>query len=657
MVAPTPQEPTEESAPIIVTALPRAVGAQAFGATEIDGDTLRSVPGGRIEEALARIPGLAQFRRSDSRSANPSAQGVTLRGLGGNASSRALLTLDGVPLADMFFGAIPFAALNAETLAALEVQRGGGAGAFGAGALTGTLAFRSIPLAERAPLSGLAAISTLGEGRAVGGVVAALGAGHVALDVSGERGDGFYTTPAAQRVAATVRARYGATRVGLTAEAPVSEALTLQARVAGFDDARTLRFAGADSGVSGLDASARVVGGTRWQVDALGWVQVRDFRSVVVSASSFRPTLDQFSTPSSGWGAKLELRAPTPRAATLRFGIDLRGGEGTALENALAPDGSITRRRASGGAQRVLGAFVEAGAEQGALSATIGARVDHWQQSRGFASESLADGRLATRSDLPRRSGEQVSARAAAEWQAAPGVALRGAAYTGFRLPTLNELYRGFTLFPIVTRANPALDLERLSGWQVGVGITPARDVELSVTAFHDRLEGAVGNVTLGPNLRERRNLGAIVSWGVEADARWRSGPWRASAGLAYADPRVDAGTDPLAAPLDGLRPAQTPQVSASARVGWEAGRWSLEAGVRHTGAAFEDDRNIDRLPPATLVDARIAVAVADRVELALALENVFDVAVITRNSGGAVDLGAPRTGWLTIRWGPRRSE
>ena len=100
-----------------------------------------------------------------------------------------------------------------------------------------------------------------------------------------------------------------------------------------------------------------------------------------------------------------------------------------------------------------------------------------------------------------------------------------------------------------------------------------------------------------------------------------------------------------------------TTQVSASARVGWEAGRWSLEAGVRHTGAAFEDDRNLDRLPPATLVDARIAVAVADRVELALALENVFDVAVITRNSGGAVDLGAPRTGWLTIRWGPRRSE
>ena len=60
--------------------------------------------GARVENRLRDEAGLVQFRRSDSRSAHPTSQGVTLRGLGGNASSRALVTLDGVPQADPFGG-------------------------------------------------------------------------------------------------------------------------------------------------------------------------------------------------------------------------------------------------------------------------------------------------------------------------------------------------------------------------------------------------------------------------------------------------------------------------------------------------------------------------------------------------------------------------
>ena len=54
--------------------------------------------GARVENRLRDEAGIVQFRRSDGRSAHPTSQGVTLRGLGGNASSRALVTLDGVPI-------------------------------------------------------------------------------------------------------------------------------------------------------------------------------------------------------------------------------------------------------------------------------------------------------------------------------------------------------------------------------------------------------------------------------------------------------------------------------------------------------------------------------------------------------------------------------
>ncbi|WP_365704708.1 Plug domain-containing protein [Novosphingobium sp.] len=86
---------------------------------------------GRIEDALASLAGFQQFRRSDSRSANPTAQGATLRGLGGNASSRTLVVLDGVPVSDPFFGHVPFSALPMERLERVTLVRGGGSGALG----------------------------------------------------------------------------------------------------------------------------------------------------------------------------------------------------------------------------------------------------------------------------------------------------------------------------------------------------------------------------------------------------------------------------------------------------------------------------------------------------------------------------------------------
>src|SRR5690606_25962216 len=111
-------------------------------------EDLVSTGSGRLEDALGNVAGFQQFRRSDSRSSNPSAQGVTLRALGGNATSRALVLLDGVPLTDPFFGYVPFNAVAPERLGRVRVTRGGGSGPFGAGALAGTIELESADAAE-----------------------------------------------------------------------------------------------------------------------------------------------------------------------------------------------------------------------------------------------------------------------------------------------------------------------------------------------------------------------------------------------------------------------------------------------------------------------------------------------------------------------------
>ena len=649
-----PAPGAEDSLPsqdIIVTALPPPPAAAAYGPVTITGDRLSATASGRLEEALARIPGFQQFRRSDSRSANPSAQGITLRSLGGNASSRTLLTLDGVPQADAFFGFIPFTALPAESIASATVTRGSGIGPFGSGAVAGTIELISRAPGARPPLS---AALAYGSDDAVEGSIAAafpLGAGHVAIDVRHESGDGFFTTPLAQRVAATVPARYRATQATLSASVPLADGVTLHPRLSAFRDDRTLRFAGADSGAEGVDASLRLTSAGRgqgdWQVEALGWVQARDFDSIVVSAASFRPTLDQRATPTTGWGGKLELRAPGSAARLLRFGVDVRGAEGRADEDALAASGARTLTRRAGGRTLTLGGFVEGDLLLGDVSLTGGARLDHWRLSDGFAQEirpngtSQRDDRFATRSDtLP-------SFRAAAAWSPASVLTLRASAYTGFRLPTLNELYRGFTVFPVVTRANAALAPERVRGVEAAVELRPVDGLTLGLTAFDNRLRDAIANVTIGTNLRERRNVNAIRARGLEGNVAWASGPWRLDAGWAYSDATVRApGTT-----LDGLRPAQTARHAGSATIGWERGGWLVQTGVRHVAAQFEDDRNIDVLPAATTIDALIRAPLGAGFALVLRAENLADEDVVTRNSGGSIDLGAPRTLWVGLRW------
>ena len=638
----------QDPATIVVTGRPLAVppGAQAYDTVTIGRDRLVLGTSDRLETILGEVAGLQQFRRSDSRSANPTAQGVTLRGLGGTASSRALVLLDGVPQADPFFGSIPFSALVPDRLGSVRVTQGGGIGPFGAGAVAGTIELQS---AARADLPRLAARADSGSNDAVDAALTwapKLGSGTLVASARGERGDGFFTTPSDQRVPATARAAYRGGSASLRALAPLGPQVELQARALIYHDARTLRFAGADSTADGADASVRAIARGRWQVDALAYVQARDFSNVVISATTFRKTLDQRATPSTGVGGKIELRPPIDGGHTLRIGADVRLAEGTTFEDSYGAAGTITARRHAGGRAATGGLFVEDGWTAGPLTLTGGARIDRWSISDGSFVEVNAAG--ATTSDLrfPARRGDEVSARAGAVVRFGTVLSLHSAAYSGFRAPTLNELYRPFTVFPVTTRANATLDPERLRGAEVGIDVNPAHGVRIAATAFVNRLGNAIANVTTGPNLRERRNVDAIITRGIELSAEVRSGAVSLTASYLFSDAQVKA----VATALDGLRPAQTPRNLASATVAWTPRpAATLSATVRYTGAQFEDDLNVDVLPSALTIDAALRWPLGHGFGVVARAENIGDATVVTRNAAGSMDLGAPRTLWIGV--------
>ena len=639
---------------IVVTGrgLEQTPATPAYDVQQIGRDALQGTGSGRLEDALSNVAGFQQFRRSDSRSSNPSAQGVTLRAIGGNATSRALVLLDGVPLSDPFFGYVPFSAVAPERLESIRVTRGGGSGPFGAGALAGTIELDSADAGELGLLQASALINDRAESELSATLAPELGNGYAMLSGRWDRGKGFWTTPQDQRVPASVRARYDSWSLGGRLVQSLGSDVTVQLRGAAWNDDRVLRFAGANTGSRGRDVSLRLVGRGDWQFDVIGYAQWRNFYNVVVSSTRFVPVLDQKDTPAQGQGGKIEIRPPVGGGHTLRLGSDFRRSAGDLFEDAYSAfTGARTEQRFAGGVNTDLGLFAEDDWELGPVTLTGGMRADRYTIREGYYRTENDAGTRTGETIFPDRSGWEFSWRGGAVLALAETLHLRAAGYSGLRLPTLNELYRPFVVFPVTTMANENLVPEKLVGWDVGFDWRPLPGVRLTATAFDNTLKNAITNVTIGTNLRQRRNIDAIDASGIELGAALQFGQFGFDGSLAYTE-AVQRGSG-FAAALDGYRPSQTPRWAASATASWHpADGTRVALTLRHVGRQFEDDQETDVLSAATTLDAFIQVPLLGRLSFVARGENLFDAAIVTRNQGGSMDLGIPRTVWAGLRFG-----
>jgi outer membrane cobalamin receptor len=653
---------------IIVTgsgALPQTAGDRVQG-IQFVGD-LDPGLGTRIENRLRDEAGIAQFRRSDGRSAHPTSQGVTLRGLGGNASSRALIILDGVPQADPFGGWVAWSAYDAIRLGGIIVARGGGSGVDGPGALAGTIGLYS-EMTE-----GVDASAAYGSRDGIdlsGSAGTRLGDGQVAFDGRYSRGDGFIPVADGQRGAVDRAASYEQGGLGVRMRFDAGDSSRVEASLRGFSDRRDRGTDFTRSRVDGIDASLRFVhqpgAGVQWL--ALAYVQLRDFdtgfASVAADRNSVAPALRQ-RVPATGLGTRVELRPAVGGVFPLRIGFDWRRTAGRTQEDYLFSGLVPGRHRIAGGSSDTVGAFAEwtSGEADEGLLWTASARVDRWWLGAGYRFETNIAGPVITDAHYAARQGWEASGRAGLRWTAGP-VAIRAAAYRGWRLPTLNELYRPFRVGPDATAANELLRPERLWGGEVGADLTLGR-AHAGITLFRNRLENAVANVTLGTGpgnfpgvgfvaagatYSQRQNLDAIDSKGIELGADAPLGPLMLRASYAFTDARVDASG--VAAVLDGLRPAQVAKHSGSISLSNRGdGPLSGFATLRYVGKQNEDDLGLQPLDDALTLDAGLSWRVASALSLEARGENLFDALVPAAiSSSGIVERATPRTLWVGAR-------
>ena len=283
-----------QPADIIVTGrgLGEGLGDSVYDTVVIDRERLTGSASGRLEDILKDVPGFQLFRRTDARSANPTSQGATLRALGGNASSRALLILDGVPQSDPFGGWISWPAYDPQRLGGVRVMRGGGSGVHGAGALAGTIEMVTATPSDFDGVDARLAYGSRDSIDAHAGLITKLGRGHALLSAGYGRGDGFIPIVAGQRGPVDRRSPYEQASVALRGVMPLSGDVELQANGLVVQRRPRARHGVERHQTRGADASLRLVGGGAWRWSALAYVQTRDFYNSFASVNDGADRVD-----------------------------------------------------------------------------------------------------------------------------------------------------------------------------------------------------------------------------------------------------------------------------------------------------------------------------------------------------------------------------
>lgn len=628
-----------------------------------------------LSDALSSTSNLASYRRTQSASAHPTTQGVRLRNLGASATSRVLVLYNGVPQNDPFGGWVYWHQYDISQLESVSVHPGGVGEIWGNMASGGLLSLiAKKPSPGSASIQAVLGSSNRSELRANAAYAVSP---NTAIDVGIRqfRTDGFHTLRQDQR--------------GSVDEKAGSEATSLQARVAwsnspdwksqlslrGFAEDRGNGTPLAQNSTDSLDLAyiaERQIPAQDARLNLNLYLQDRDFKNVFTSVSEDRnseiPALDQYKVPVRSTGGALVYRRESEGASNYSAGFDFRLVEGSVNEAFRNLGNGFTRDRQAGGEQEFYGVFVKTdwqAAPADRISAT--ARIEEIKQRNGTRRETNSESQaILLDESYANRSDRLLSGNINWSHQFSDTRSGNLSVFSGYRAPTLNELYRPFRVRNDITEANPNLDNERHQGVELSLRQASSERASARFSAFYYQADDMIANalVTTQPGFDPRFGFipaGGSGSSRVNLDESTVSGfelqldrsltkTLHASLDLTYAKTRIDR--DELTELVGNAFPQSSPW-KAVLGLDWDpTENMSLWSRYRWSDRSYEGLSNSQ--PIASTADLAIGAAyqINASASISLVLSNVLDednVTGISSNDLRTID--EPREIQLSLTW------
>ena len=661
-------ERVTEAVTVTATRGERRTGDVPASVSVLGREDIRQSPAVVADDVLRQIPTFSLFRRTSSLASHPTAQGVSLRGVGPSGVSRTLVMLDGVPINDPFGGWVYWSRIPLETAERIEVVDGSSSSLYGNYAMGGVInvitnapARRTFEMKSQYGSRNSPKVDFYGSDRR----------GKLGLAVDGNifDTDGYPIVRANERGRVDNDASVKFWNVNVKADYAATERVNAFVRLGYFDENRANGKASTIDGTEEANDTTwtSASGGVRIRMPDESDVQATIFTDVETFHSNFlavpaatparsigRMTLTQ-TVPTKGVGGMVQWSRGFRSTQFLTAGLDWRWVDGDSRENGLdATTGTqVILNRISGGTQRSVGLYVQdLIVPLPQLTITLSARVDRWRNYDGHNLENSAITGAPTANNVPAladREDTVASPRAAALYHVTDKIDVWGDVGWGFRAPTLNELYRQFRVGSTLTLANPALGPERLVGGEAGVTLSPVSALTLRSTWFDNRVTDPVSNVTDPARstptaiTQQRQNLGRTRIWGIQNDVEYRIGTsWRVGAAYVYDQAKVTK--NPANTALVGLFLPQVPVHRGSVRLAYTNPKLAtIAASVQFLGAQFDEDQNLAsrQLPKYALADLTASRPIGRNVELFFAVQNIFDAEYFVGTLPTTV--GAPR--------------
>jgi outer membrane receptor protein involved in Fe transport len=614
-----------ESVTVTPTRTEQRLGDVPASVSVVDQDFIRQSPAVVADDVLRNIPTFSLFRRTSSLSSHPTAQGVSLRGIGPSGVSRTLVLIDNVPFNDPFGGWVYWTRVPLENVDRIEVVEGPSSSVYGNYGMGGVINIVSTrarrQTAELKPQFG-----NRGNRKADFFASDVWGRFGVAVDGSFFDTDGFPIVAAAERGPIDNNAAVNFKNVNVKADYTPSSNLSVFARVGHFreerdngkistfdpvgEESNRTRWTAVNGGVRFLLPDASDLQGTAFIDDETFFSNFLAVPAPTVAnpipRSVGRFTLNQ-TVPTKSLGGMVQWGRAFGLRNYFSVGADYRWVDGDSLEDALdAQRGqTVTLHRTSGGTQSSGGLFLQdIITPTMKLNVTLATRIDHWRNYDAHNLEtSLPSGTPAAgnRPELAERSDTVASPRAAVLYHFTDRVSAWGAVSSGFRAPTLNELYRQFRVGTVLTLANENLEPERLVGGELGANLAVTRDVTVRSVWYDNRVKNPVSNVTIATTpaqiTQQRQNVGRTRIRGLQTDVEYRLGSvWRVSGGYLFNDAKVRENDRNPA--LVGKYLPQVPKHRGSFRVAYADPRIvTVSLGAQFYGKQYDDDLNVRGVP------------------------------------------------------------
>lgn len=624
-----------EQVTVSATRTETRIGDSAASVVAIDREELKTAAALTLDDALRQVPGFSLFRRSGSRTANPTTMGVSLRGLGASGASRAVVLADGIPLNDPFGGWVYWNRVPHESISQVEILRGSASHLYGSGALGGVVNIST----QAANTNSLSLTAAYGNETTP----------NVSLFLSGKKRDwgatmateifstdGYVLVSPAERGPVDTKASSRNAVTTLKVERWFGQNQHLFGTGSFFDESREngtplqtnqthirqFSFGGDLASLKEGRFVARVYGGTQGYDQNFSAISV-DRRTETLTRVQRVPV--QFVGFSSQWSR------PVGNRQTIVAGYESLQVRG-ASDEIVFVNGLASSLVGAGGRQQTYGAYVEDLITLGSrLFINVGARFDYRRNNKGLlATRPIALTSLTTVTSFRDRSEGAFSPQLSAVYKFNSHWSLLASGMRAFRAATLNELYRSFRVGNVLTLANENLRAERLTGGEGGIRFNSTDDrLAVRGSLFWNEINRPVANVTLTttPALitRQRQNLGRTRSRGLEfeADARLNQF-WKLSAGYLFADATVVK--FPANQALEGLLIPQVArhQFTFQAKFNNPAIATVSFQG-RASSSQFDDDQNLFRLGSYFTLDAFASRRVSRSIDVFLAVENLFN--------------------------------